>query len=325
MKTTASTACSRRQWLALCCALTGCAAAVDAPSPVAAVTPPPGEVALTLWRRVNGGFVGAPEPLPLGPSRAGGGPRVSLLAPTAVALHDQELVVADSGSRRLWRCDPLLNTLVPVPDVQVTPTTALVLAPDLSLWVQDGAGGPVRRFARDGRVVQSVSPAGDLVAPAGLAVADLGATLLVADAGLRQWTEWRLAGRPLPVNPRLDGGASVGVDGIAAAGAHVWVLDRAAGLVHRVDRSGRVLARLGEGQLRQPVALAADRAGRVWVLERQDHSIRLLREGRPMQVFDAAALGVREPAAMAATDGALAVADRLGGQVLVMRVTEGRP
>ena len=315
---------SRRLLLTLPCALIACAGTVGAPP-----SPPPlapGQVGLSLWRSLTGGFVSAAEPLLGTPARPGAGPFVTLLAPTAVALQGQELLVADSGTRRLWRSDLGSNALVPVPGVTVLPTTSVALAPDLTAWVLDGPGGQIRRLARDGRLLQTFRSGAELVAPAGLALADLGATALVADAGLRQWIELRSLGAlALPVRPRTGSGGPVGVDAIAVAGERVWVLDRSAGRVHRVDRSGQVLASLGEGALKQPVALTADRAGRVWVLDAQDHSVKLLREDRPVQVFDAAALRVRQPAAIAADDRALAVADRLGGQVVVLRVLEGRP
>lgn len=321
MNTRPAFSATRRLLLASPCALLACAGATVSAPPVAAA---PGMVSLLPWRSLNGGFVSAPQPLLGMPAQPGTGPFVQLVAPTAVALVDQELLVADSGTQRLWRSDLMLNALVQQPGV-VTPSTALAMAPDRTAWVMDGMGGTVRHLARDGRVLQSFRPGADVAAAAGLALADLGATVLVADAGLGQWLELRAGGGlALPVRPRSDDGRTVAVDAIAAAGPFLWVLDKRAGRVHRVDRGGRVLAALGQGDLKQPVAIAADRSGRVWVLDGQDHRIVLLREGRPAQVFEAAALRLRQPAAIAADDRALAVADRLGGQVVLLRVQEAR-
>ena len=61
------------------------------------------------------------------------------------------------------------------------------------------------------------------------------------------------------------------------------------------------------------------------MLDAQDHRVILLREGLPAQVFDAAALRVRQPAALATDGRTLAVADRLGAQVVLLRVQEVRP
>ena len=317
---------TRRLLLAAPCALLACA---GVPVSESALAPPlaaaPGRVSLLPWRSLNGGFVSAPAPVLGTPVRPGTGPLVQLVAPTAVALVNQELLVADAGTQRLWRCDLMLNALVAQPGL-VSPSTALAMAPDSSAWVLDGQGGPLRHLAPDGRVLQTWRPGVEVAAAAGLALADLGATVLLADAALGQWLELRTGGGlALPVRPRTDDGRAVAVDAIAAAGPFLWVLDKRAGRVHRVDRSGRVLAALGQGDLKQPVAIAADRSGRLWVLDAQDPRIVLLREGRPAQVFEAAALRLRQPAAIAADDHALAVADRLGGQVVLLRVQEARP
>lgn len=314
---------TRRLLLAAPCALLACAGVpVSAPPPPAA----PGEVTLLPWRSVNGGFVSAPAPGLGMPARPGTGPFAQLVAPTAVALVDQDLLVADSGTQRLWRIDLMLGALVPQGGVAVSPTTALALAPDRSAWVLDGMGGVLRHLARDGRVLQTFRPGADLAAASGIALADLGATVLLADAGLGQWLELRAGGGlALPVRPLSADGRSIAVDAMAAGGSLLWVLDKRAGLVHRVDRGGRVLASLGAGVLQQPVAIAADARGRVWVLDGQDHRLVLLREGVPVQAFGASALRVRQPAAIAADERGLAVADRLGGQVVLLRVQEARP
>lgn len=315
----------RRSLLALPLAIAGCAlpATRSAPGPQPAS---PGRVSLALVRSVSGGFVSQAMPVLGGPLQPGGGPLTTLVAPTAVALQDQDLLIADSGNRRLWRHDLALNALVPLPEVTVRPSTMVALATDLSAWVLDGPGGPVRRFARDGRLLQTFRFGTEAAAAAGLALADLGATALVADTGLRQWLELRSLGVVSgPVRPRDGEGRPVAVDAIAAAGRQVWVLDRVAGRVHQVDRAGRVMATLGEGALKQPVAIAADPAGRVWVLDAFDRSLTLLHAARPAQVFDATAWRGRQPAAIATDGRSLAVADRLGAQVVVLRVTEARP
>lgn len=301
--------------------LLACAGAPQSPvAPPAAAAP--GELGLVPWRTLVGGFPAVAAPLTGTPVRPNATAYAKLVAPTAVALLGDDLLVADSGTQRVWRADLGFNTLTALPGVTATPTTALALAPDLSAWVLEGVAGQVRRFARDGRLLQTFRLAPDAAAPTGLALADAGATLLVADSGLRQWLEYRPVGS-LVTSVRPQGGVR-GVDAVAVNGTALWVLDRGTALVHRVDRSGRVLASLGAGVLQQPVALAVDARDRVWVLDAQDHSLRLLQEGRPVQVFDAAALRVQQAAALAVSEGFIAVADRLGGQVVVYRVQEAR-
>jgi len=313
---------TRRFVLGLPGSLLACAGAPQAP-----LSPPaegaPGELGLALWRTLAGGFPAVAAPLTGKPVRPNAAAYAKLVAPTAVALLGDDLLVADSGTQRIWRADLGFNTLTALPGAVATPTTALALAPDLSAWVLDGVAGQVRRFARDGRLLQTLRLGPDAVAPTALALADAGATLLVADGGLRQWLEFRPVGG-FATSVRAQG-LLRGVDALAANGAGVWVLDRSSGLVHRVNRAGQVLASLGAGVLKQPVALAVDRQDRVWVLDAQDHSLKLLREDRAVQVFDAARLRVQQPAALSVSEGFLAVADRLGGQIVVLRVLEARP
>lgn len=316
---------TRRSLLALPYALSACAMPDVRPRPPREPLTP-GAVSLRLWRSVGGGFVSPAMPQLGGPARPGAGALATLVAPTAVALQDQELLIADSGSRRLWRHDLGLNALVAQHEVAVRPTTAVALAPDLTAWVLDGPAGQVRRFARDGRLLQSFRLGGEAVTLSGLALTDLGATALVADSGLRQWLELRSLGTLVgSVRPLGADGRPLGVDAIAAAGDRVWVLDRRAGQVHRVDRTGRLLSSMGGGSLMQPVALTADRSGRVWVLDEQARRVILLREGQPPQTFDATAMRVRQPSALATDGRLLAVADRLGAQVVVLRVVEAEP
>lgn len=316
----------RRLALALPGLLLACSGAPTAAPTAAPVPSAPGAVTLSHWRTVSGGVVSPAASSAATPGRPGAGAFAKLVSPTAVALLDDEVLVADSATQRVWRADLRFNTLTALPGAIVTPGTALALAPDQSAWVLEGAAGQARRFARDGRVLQTILFGSDAAAPMGIALTDAGSTLLVADGGLRQWLEYRTVGAfAAHVRPQGAEGRLSGVDAIAVGGGFLWLLDRSAGAVNKVNRSGQLQATLGAGWLKQPVALAVDRVGRAWVLDVQDHSVKLLREGRPMQVFDAASLRVQQPFALAVSEGFLAVADRLGGQVVVYRVQETRP
>ncbi len=306
-------ACSVGIALAVLAALAACVA--TAPTPRAPIEPPSGPVALSPYRTLLGGFL-APPGSPLGmPARPGTGAFVKLMAPTALALRGNDLLIVDSAAGRVWRADLGLNTLTPIPGAPATPATAVAIGPDLSAWVLDGLTRQVLRFSRDGRLMQtwrggSVSPS-----PVAMVLADGGTTLLVADDSLRQWIEVRPAGAfatPMPQDLTLRG-----VDGIAVGGDSVFVLDRLAGVVHVARRDGQLVGRLGQGELKQPVAIAADRFARVFVLDAQDRALKLLAADRPAQLFDAAALRVQQIGGFALDERLLAVSDRLTGQVVI--------
>lgn len=291
-------------------------------APAAPAAPPEGPLVAVPHRTLVGGFLAPPGPAFGLPARPGTGAFVKLLGPGALALRGNDLLVADTGSGRLWRVDLALNTLSPIAGAPVTPGTALALGPDLSAWVLDGIARQVLRFARDGRLLQTYRASNVALSPSGLALADGGATLLVADDNLRQWLEFRPAGSlALPVAP---GGELRGADGIAVAGDTVFVLDRARAVVHALRRDGSPIATLGEGVLKQPVAIAADRAARVAVVDAQDRSVKLLAAGEPPQTFSAEALRVQQIGGIALDERWLAVSDRAAGAVVILRLEAAR-
>jgi len=207
-----------------------------------------------------------------------------------------------------------------------TPVTVVALGADLSAWVFDGVSRRIVRIARDGRLMQTYRVDRTVPSPVAFGLADDGSTLLVADSALRQWAEFRPVGSfSIAVAPSsLD--AVRGVDGLAATRQGVYLLDRSAGVVHFVRRDGQVQGRLGEGELKQPVAIVADRFERVFVLDAQDNTVKLLRAGRPAQVFDAASLRVQQIGGIAVDESFLAVSDRLTGQVVIHQLIDsGRP
>jgi len=289
---------------------------------------PQGPLVLTPWRTVAGGFLAPPGTVFGAPARTGTGAYVKLIAPTAVALRDNDLLVLDSAAARLWRVDLALNTMSAVSGAPTAPGTSVALGPDLSAWVHDPGARQVLRFAKDGRLLQTFRANSTQPAMAGFTLADGGATLLVADNSQRQWIEFRPVGTfGTPVQPGgADGRGVGGVDALASTGTTVFVLDRSAGVVHVARRNGTLQGTLGQGELKQPVAIAADRAGRVFVIDAQDRAVKLLRPGMPALVLDAARLRVQEIGGIAVDERFLVVSDRLTGQVQIHIVQEpGRP
>jgi hypothetical protein len=104
--------------------------------------------------------------------------------------------------------------------------------------------------------------------PTGVAVPDTG-EIVVHACALHTFTPrgWRLDPRrlPFPIDPHCG----IAVD----AAGHLYVVGDRDRRVHQVDAAGRVLASFGEGrgegdgQLFEPMGLAVDAAGRVWVAD----------------------------------------------------------
>lgn len=322
---------ARRSLLLAALPLAGCAAAPNAPD-----APGPGAgAAMPALRRFAGGFLASASPQPGQLPRPGSGPYVKLQAPAALALRGFELLVADAASGRLWRVDLLTQTLTAVAGgfagtgVPAGLTTALWLGPDRSAWVLDGPSRQVLRFAVDGRLLQTWRTGSG--APAGLAVLDGGATLALADTAFGRWIELRSGGavvltvqphRPLGGEPGEPGSSAdlPAIGGIAALAAgrdHLFVLDAGSGAVWRVQRDGRLLDTLGQAPPGRPTAMAVDRFERVWVLDGSGRSLTRLAAGQPPAQWDASELGAPLLGGLALDEHALALSDRLGGQVLI--------
>lgn len=286
----------------------------------------PGAASVAV-RTFIGGFLApalpaAPLPGRLPQPTQGAGMFVKLQVPTALALRDFDLLVADAASARLWRVDLLTQTLTPVAGAPVGPATVLLLGPDRSAWVLDAQARQVLRFAVDGRLLQTWRSGA--TAPTGMAILDAGATLLVAESTWGRWFELRSGGAlALPVAPRRSDGTRIGaVDALSAGRDSLFLLDRAKGVVYRALRDGEVVETLGAGALDQASTLVVDRFDRAWVLDAQGRSLTLLTSGRQPQVRSAADLGAQQIGGVAVDDRSLAISDRLVGQVLIHPLPE---
>lgn len=283
----------------------GCAA------PQGALQPPAAKGTPVLWRTLQGGRLSAPAPA--------AHMLVRWLSPAALALRGLELLVTERSPPRLWRVDLAGDVIIAMADVPVGPGTMLALGPDLSAWVLDPASRRVLRVARDGRLLESRPIDLATPSPAALALADGGATLLLAGGAGAQWSEQRSSRDFVrAVAPEREGGQRIsGVDALALGQRGVWVLDRLAAAVHEVTRDGRVLRTLGRGDLMQPVALGVDRLDRVYAHDAQDHSIRRLSADAPAQRWTAAMLGVQRIGGLAVDGLTMALSDPLAGAVLL--------
>jgi hypothetical protein len=294
----------------------GCASAPPAAAPVG------GGSALQPWRTVQGGFLGTPAPLVGGPVRPGSGAFVRLVFPSALAVRDSELLIVDSGAGRLFRCDIAFNSLVPIVGAPATPLTRVALGPDLSAYVLDVPARRVLRFARDGRLIQTLRADDSLASPTDFMLTRNGAAVVVADRTLAQVAViGALGGIVVPLRAlRADGVATGGASAIAAGDIDMYLLDIAAGVVHRVAPDGAIRASFGQAQFTAPSRIAVDRFERVYVADPAAGRIHVFAEGAPVRSWSTAELGVQRIGGMAVDGDQLAVGDLGSGIVNLFRL-----
>lgn len=306
--------------------LGGCAPDPSARPPAARSA---GSGLVTLSRTLPGGFESAAQTNSAVPGtlpRAGVGRYVKLQAPTAVALRGQDLLVADAATRQIWRVDLVTNLFQAVRGAPpVMPDTVIELGADFSAWVLDRSSRRLVQIPRELGQTASWSTAADAPGAVGFALADGGAVVLVADAALGQWAELRgRAGLSFPVRPRVaEGQQPPRVDAIAAYRDRIFVLDRTAAVVNRVDRQGRVLDSIRHPMLAQATGLAVDRWGRIFTAEASALRLWVLQAGAEARPIEAADLGVQQIGGFAVDEAYLAVSDRLVGQVHILTLGPG--
>lgn len=256
-----------------------------------------------------------------GPSVARG--YFKLANPIAVAASGPDIYVVDGATAALYRFDATAQTVMRVTSVRAVPGTRIVAAPDGTVYLLQAGLSSINRYSRDGRLLATLAAPNDLVRPTDLAIEDSRGLLWVADGILQQIVAFHPLGKvAYIVNQRgnVDGRLESGMRGMAAGPAGVFVVDPGCRCVSEIRPDGRGLRTFGESELVNPVAVAADRWGRVWVLDTALRNIRIFFDGLSAGAVSFGDLGVIEAASIAIHDSTLYVADTRGGRVGVFHL-----
>lgn len=282
---------------------------------------PPDAASAFLVRQldIRGGF-GAAAALPGLPVPAAPGTFVALQMPVAAAARGFDVFVADAGLGRVLRVDATRQTLQALPGLGARPGMRLAIGGDAGLLVLDTAARALFRLNRDGALVARIE--GEAAGAADLAVDDATGMLWLADPVSARLTVVRgggatVLGLPAPVAADARPLRPVA---LAFGRGRLVVLDAAGPQVLEVDATGRVTGDYGRDVLRQPRGIAADRHGRVYVVDAADHAIHVFHEGVPMARLDAAALGVLEPGDLRIQDDQAVLIDARSRRVVLYRV-----
>ena len=107
---------------------------------------------------------------------------------------------------------------------------------------------------------------------------------------------------------------------LAGVGRMVYAVDAGCACIAAIDEAGRVLERIGQGELIQPRSLVADRYGRLFVADASDRTLKVFLQGALVARYGPSQLRVTEISALAIDQGLLYIADGPGGKVAVFRV-----
>lgn len=301
-------------------------AVVVATSGAAAADSPPLDPRpfLTPQESILGGFGAPPSPLPI---RTPTGSYLKLLHPSAVAANGPDLYVADSGRRLLLRIDTVTKAITPLREITAAPGIRLETDRDGSVYLLQPNQASVERISRDGRRISQFSSEFEILQPADIAVErSLG----------RLWMSDR-AGGVFAFHPsgRMEQSLLARNDGFPDefAGATLLAADRL-GIVGIDPRcrclvafgpDGAYSGHFGDGELIDPVDLATDTHGRVWVIDRGDRLLKIFVGRQRVGAIQAASLGLVEMTALTIDGFQAYISDAQGGKIAVFAVVPPRP
>ena len=251
--------------------------------------------------------------------RAGNfGPMTLFVAPVAVAVSPlRDIYVADAGLSALFRYDPAQDAMSVLRGVRVTQQTRLTALSDGSVMVANGGGTPASRYARNGRLMQTLDP-------------QLGASyydeVVVDNNSGRYFGLNRVQRRLEEIMPHGQG-ATVLPEGLlpelpvtmAMDGQMLYVAGRSCGCVVAIEmfasrNSGIVAEDAGQ--------ISALAAGDGWlvVADAGERKLRVYRQGALLAEADYETLGLVEPRGMAIAGQTLYVVDVVARRVLTFRM-----
>lgn len=244
----------------------------------------------------------------------------TLVNPSALAARGSDIYIADSGARKLYRFDSMLQTLTVIPGVFAQSWTRLQVGVDSSLFVLDAGNSTILHYTRGGRLLQTLS---DPLTSARLTefAVDESLSKIVANDQLNgRMVVLHLLGKASRVMDSANIGESTSMGAIATAGRTIYALDMRCSCIVAMDDEGRVSERIGKGVLTQPRTLAVDRYGYIFVADEVEHTLKVFLRGALVASYGAQTLGVMEISALAADEGVLYVADSPGARVVALRI-----
>ena len=287
-----------------------------------------GRLSFTPWQQLAGARLtthtdAAGGPLP----STGAEPLVRFVRPSSVALVGGELYVIDSGLGKVFHIALASETMNAIPGAAAQVGVRGRAGNDRSLYLADPVRRNVLRYAPSGRLLQTLSaPTTILGRPADLAIDGRRGLVLVADVSFNQLVFMPLlGGSAYPLLPQGQGPRLTKLEGVASGADGFYASDSLCRCITLYAPNGTIIAAFGQQTLRIPGAIAVDRNERVFVADRGDNSIKVYSGGRQIAFVPARQIGAAEIADLSVDEGALAVADGAGAQVLLLRVQAKAP
>lgn len=246
----------------------------------------------------------------------GFGPMTMFVSPVAVAASSYDTYIADAGVGRLYRYDPMVEAMAILPNVQVTPQTRLAIGSDNSIYVANQGSILVRRYDRNGRLLQDISSTIGAARYDDIAVDGATGRLYGLDRVFRRLEEVHPMGRSarLVTDDLLAGTPTA----IAWDDRHLYLAGQPCGCVVAISPMEGTRSVVAHG-FRQPSAIAA-RDGWLVVLDNVERKLSMFHGGQLRGEASFESLRLLDPRSIALSNGYLYIADAAGARVAVFRL-----
>ena len=312
--------------------ITGCAPLANIEQPPSSLAPPfapkagaPRAPALARFALVSGAHLAVGMDRTGSLIASGGAGYQPLMHPVAASGQGPDLYIADIGSGNLYRYDVALGAMAILPGIHAAIGTRLRAGADSSLYLLNAPGREVLHYARSGQLLGSYRNDLDLARAVDVGVDSARGRVLVADTMFLHLVAFHALGQASYVIAlRARGGA--GVQSIAAMAIGrdaIYLSDPLARCIVRVAPDGTITGRFGAGQLSQPAAIAVDRAGRVYVIDASDGTLKVFFEDALLLTLSPGALGLQQVSDVSIQGDELVLTDSPGAHVLLMRIGAG--
>ncbi len=244
------------------------------------------------------------------------------IRPAAVAAQGQDTYIADVGSGAIFRFDSTLQMMAVLPGIRAVVGTRLFVAGDRSLYVLDPPGRRVLHYAHNGQRLGVFGDAINLGRPVGIAFDEARGRILVADGMFNQLVAFHSMGRLPFVIPlkAAEGDRVMGIAGMAMDAAWIYLSDPVCRCVVRVSPEGVVQGRFGEDDLALPGPIAADRSGRVYVVDAFDGSLKVFFQDEMIYNLRPTELGLQQINDVWVGEGFITLSDGAAARVDVLRL-----
>lgn len=246
------------------------------------------------------------------------GPMTLFVAPIAVAVTPfRDIYIADAGLSALFRYDPAQDVMSVVRGARVTQQTRLTAMSDGSVMVANGGLMPASRYARSGRLMQTLDPQLGSAYYDEVAVDTASGRYFGLDRVQRRLEEIMPVGRGATVLP--EGVVPELPVAMAMDAQMLYVAGRACECIVGIEMFASRASSIVVENTHQILALAA---GDGWLVttDAGDRTLRVYRQGSLLAEFEFGALGLVEPRGMAIAHQTLYVTDMVGRRLLTFRM-----